>query len=66
VRHGDKSPHKIREFAKIALYILAGSVGASWLLGQVKPPSEMRVVIRAPKVNRVLLGFIATQQEEVT
>lgn len=45
--NGNKTLHEIRELAEIALHILGGMDGLLWHVS----PSEMRVAIRATKVN---------------
>jgi hypothetical protein len=52
--NGQKTLHKIRELAEVALNILERSGGARWLLGHVDLFSlERRVGLRVPKVNRL-------------
>jgi hypothetical protein len=47
--NGQKTFHKIREFAEVALNILGGLRGASWLLGHSRTYLESRVVVVCPK-----------------
>ena len=54
MRDGNQTPHKTREFTKIAFNILRRNDGASWLLRHVDP-SEMRVFLRASKVKNGIL-----------